>query len=140
MEKYILEALQKAVTTAVAATTLPPTAVKYVGRLFEKPSNYRWLEVIYIPNNIENEFWDSSKTYQGILRLILHWGMDDKGAYEPTTLINDIAASFAKGGKFADPGNNVIVRIDEVPNLLGILEEPPELLLPLSVRYRFFKA
>lgn len=140
VEKAILEALQKAVIAAVAASTLPATAVKYVGRNFTPPNDNHWLEVIYIPNNINDEFWAEGKTYQGILRLILHWGMDDKGAYAPMTLIETIGAYFAKGLKLTDPGNTVRVSITDNPNLLNVIEEAPKMLFPLSIRYRCFKA
>lgn len=139
-ERYILEALQKGVIAAVAASSQPSLPVKYVGRLFQPPADNKWLEVIYIPNNINNEFWGSSRTYQGILRLVLHWGMDDKGAYAPTALVESIGAYFSKGTKLVDTGNNVKVVIQENPTLLNMLEEPPEMLLPLSIRYQFFKA
>lgn len=138
-EKAILEALQKGVIAAVAATSLAATAVKYVGRNFTKPNDGKWLEVIYIPNNVTNEFWGSEKTHQGILRLILHWPMTDKGAYEAVTLIEAIAAYFTKGLKLVDPGSTVRINISENPNLMNVMEETPELLLPLSVRYNFFK-
>lgn len=139
-EKAILEALQKAVTAAVAASTKPTLSVKYVGRNFTKPNSDGWLEVIYIPNNIMDEFWAEGKTYQGILRLVLHWFMDDKGAYEPMQLIESIGSYFYKGLRLADPGNTILLKINDHPNLLNVLEEAPELLLPLSVRYQFFKA
>jgi hypothetical protein len=138
-ERYILEALQKAVIAAVAASTRPTLPVKYVGRTFE-PSNTPWLEVIYIPNNVENEFWDTSRTYQGILRLLLHWPVDDVGAYTPVALLESIASYFTKGRKLADAGSNVRVKINDNPNFLGPVEQPPETLYPLSIRYQFFSA
>jgi hypothetical protein len=139
-EKAILEALQKAVIAAVAASTLPATAVKYVGRNFTKPANGKWLEVVHIPNNITNEFWGDEKTYRGLFRLILHWPMVDKGAYEPLALIETISNYFAKGTKFADVANTVRVSITDRPNLLGIIEEPPEMLFPVSIQYQFLSA
>lgn len=139
-EKAILESLQKAVIAAVAASTLPAAAVKYVGRNFTKPSDGKWLEVIYIPNNLTNEFWGSEKTHQGLLRLILHWPMVDRGAYDPLTLVETIAGYFSKGLILTDAGNTVRVRITDVPNLLSVLEEPPEILFPISIRYQFFSA
>lgn len=138
-EKEILEALQKAVTSAVAASIKSTLPVKYVGRTFTKPNSGGWLEVIYIPNNVTDEFWSTGKTYQGILRLVLHWIMDDKGAYEPIRVIESIADYFAKGTKFNDPSNAVTVKISDNPNLINAIEEAPEMLFPLSVRYHFFK-
>lgn len=146
-EQAILEALQKAVTAAVTAladSSLPPTdaAIKYVGRNFVIPSESPWLEIVYIPNNITDECWGTEKTFQGLLRLILHWPMTDRGAYAPLNMIEGIGAYFKKGSRFADDPMNptVFVKINDNPNLLGVLEEPPEMLLPLSIRYQFFKA
>lgn len=139
-EKAILEALQKGVIAAVAASTLPTAAVKYVGRNFTKPSDGKWLEVIYIPNNITGEFWGTEKTHQGLLRLILHWPMVDRGAYDAMTLVETIAGYFTKGLSLTDVGNTVRVRITDKPNLLGMIEEAPEMILPISIRYQFFSA
>lgn len=140
-EKAILEALQKAVIAAAAAASIPTASVKYVGRNFTPPADAgAWLEVIHIPNNVTNEFWAEGKTYQGIMRLILHWPMTDKGAYAAITLAENVMAYFTKGSRFADPGNTVQVKISDNPNLLSIMEEAPELLLPISIRYSFFKA
>lgn len=137
MEQYVLEALQKAVISATAITGLP---VKYVGRIFDIPSDGKWIEVIYIPNNIENQYWDDSKTYRGIMRLILHYPMDDTGVYSILNVAQQISDGLSKGSKFSDIGNNVVVKISEVPNIQSILEEAPELLVPISVRYICFKA
>lgn len=141
VEKSILEALQKGVTAAVEASDDSTLAVKYLGRNFKKPDDKTaWLEVVHIPNNPNGEFWGESRTHQGILRLILHWPMVDKGAYEPMELIESIAAYFEKGTILADPDATVRVRITDHPNLLNVLEEAPEMLLPVSIRYQFFSA
>ena len=136
IERYILEALQKAVTTAVTATGSPP--VKYIGR--NTPSNSgKWWEIIYIPNNVENEFWDSGKTYRGIMRLILHWPQDDTGAYGALDEVKRVADAFKKGDISTDAGSHAVVRIMEHPNVLSIIEQPPEMLIPLTIRYTCFK-
>lgn len=135
MERYILEALQKAVTTAVGVS--PP--VKYVNRNFTPPDG-PWWEIVYIPNNVENEFWDESRTYQGLLRLLLHWPQDDKGAYPAMDEVASVASKFTKGSMFQDPAKKVTVRITDNPNLTGVIEETPEFLLGMSIRYSFFNA
>jgi len=141
-EKAILEALQKAVIAAVAA--LPSedrVPVKYVGRNFTKPSDGSgWLEVVHIPNNQLNDSWGSEKTYRGMMRLILHWPMKDKGAYKPIELIEDIASYFVKGRKLTDQASTVSIMIADVPDFKGVMEEPPEMMLPMSIRYEFFAA
>lgn len=140
-EKAILEALQKGVIAAVAASSEPTLAIKCAGISLTKPNNGKgWLEIIHIPNNVTNEFWGDGKTHRGIMRLILYWPIDGQGAYPPITLIESIAAYFYKGLKLVDVGNTVSVSINDNPNFMGILEETPEVLYPVSIRYQFFKA
>lgn len=133
-ERYVLEALQKAVIAV--GLTIP---VKYIGRVFNPPSDGKWLELIYIPNNGTNEYWSEGKTYRGLMRLILHWPMNSTGAYPAMDVARTIAASFVKGSKFSDTGKNVVVTITEHPNVQDVLEEAPDLLVPLTIRYSCFK-
>ncbi len=140
MEKYILEALQKAVILAVAASTSPTLPVKMVGRNFTKPDSGGWLEVIEMPNNVTDEFWGSSKTYRGVLRLLFMSPMNDVGAYPSLVIAESVAGYFTKGLKLADPGNNVAVLITDNPDFKGVIEEAPNMMLPISIRYQFFKA
>jgi hypothetical protein len=141
VEKAIVEALQKAVIAAVAACDTPTLPVKYIGRNFTPPAdNTGWLEIVIIPNNVQGELWGPEKTHRGMLRLILHWPMKDKGAYEPLELLEDISSYFIKGRRFADQAATVSVKISEGPDFRGVLEEPPEMLLPMSIRYEFFAA
>lgn len=136
-ESKILEALQTAVMAAVGNSPNPP--VKYVNVDFDPPSGQPWWEVVYIPNNVTGEFWSEGKTYQGVLRLILHWPQNNDGAYEPMNEVARIANQFQKGNKYADSGNAVNVKIQEHPNATGVIEDSPNLLLPLTVRYSCFK-
>lgn len=140
-EKAILEALQKAVTAAVAASDDATLVVKYLGRNFKKPDgSTSWLEIVHIPNNVTDEFWSDGKTYRGMMRLVLHYPMKDKGAYEAIELIESIAEYFTKGRRLSDLASTVSVKVADHPNLMGIIEEPPEMLLPISIRYEFFTA
>lgn len=140
-EKAILEALQKGVTAAVAAGDTPTLPVKHIGRNFTKPTNDGgWLEIVHIPNNVTDEVWGSEKTHRGMLRLILHWPMKDKGAYEPLELLESIAGYFTKGRRLADEDDTVSVKISDNPDYKGVLEEPPEMLFTMSIRYDFFAA
>ena len=134
-ESKILQALQTAIKNAVGSS-LP---VKYVNVNFDPPTAGKWWEVIYIPNNIENEFWSEGKTYQGIVRLILHWPMNNDGGYKPLDEMSRVATQIQKGNTYNDSGNNVSVKIQEHPNTTGPIEMPPEFLLPLTIRYSCFK-
>ncbi len=136
-EKDILQALQTAVIAAVAASTSPKLPIKVLGITFTPPSDGKWLEVIHIPNNLNGEFWANSKTYRGIFRLVLHWPIDGAGVYSPMDLASSIADYFAKGAKFTS--NNTTVMIYENPDLTSVMEEPPQLLFPMSIRYMSFQ-
>lgn len=129
-EREILEALQKAVLAA--AGTIP---VKYVGRNFTPPNDGKWWEVIYVPNSLDDSAIGSSQTYQGILRLILHWPQDNSGAYSMLDEVRRMASFFEKGSVF---GTVVNVRITNHPNLLSLIEQPPEMLAGISIRYNCF--
>ena len=138
MERYVLEALQKAVAAAVVPSDLPVTSVKCVGRNCKIPTDDKWLEVLYITNNPTGETYGSSKTYRGVLRLILHWPMKDHGAYSAMDLMKVILDGMPKGSKHEDLLGNVKVNITDTPNILNILEESPEMLIIGSIRYNFF--
>lgn len=140
MERYILEALQKAVARAVAASSLDTLPVKYVGIGQDPEGDDKWLEVIYIPNNRQGEFWSEGKTYRGVLRLILHWPLNSEGVYEPIDLIKSIADYFEKGSKLQDPAENVTLTITEEPNVMDVIETAPNILIPASIRYSFFSS
>lgn len=129
-EREILEALQKAVLAA--AGTIP---IKYVGRNFTPPNDGKWWEVIYVPNSLDDSAIGSSQTYQGILRLILHWPQDDSGAYSMLDEVRRMASFFEKGSVF---GTVVNVRITNHPKLLSLIEQPPEMLAGVSIRYNCF--
>lgn len=137
IERYVLEALQKAALSAVAGTGSPP--VKYVNRNFNPPSDGKWWEVVYIPNNIEGEFWNEGKTYRGVMRLILHWPQNDQGAYAMLDEVARVSNKIVKGTIYQDAGNNAYVRIIDHPNVSGVIEQPPENIAPLTIRYSCFK-
>lgn len=136
-EKNILQALQTATIAAVAASTMPTLAIKPVGRTFDIPNNGRYLEIVHIPNNVQNEFWGNSKTYRGLYRLMLHWVADDAGAYLAMETIASVASYFTKDKTFQNGG--ISVKVYEQPDLTGVIEAPPELLFPVTIRYVSFQ-
>lgn len=139
IERYILEAIQKAVTAAVAASSTPTLPVKYIGRNFTPPNTGAWLEIVHIPNNVNNEFWADGRTYQGMFRLIFHWQMNDSGAYQALSIADSVASYFTKGLLMTEATGAVRVKVTDNPDLMGVIEEVPELILPVSIRYQFFK-
>lgn len=137
VEKQILAALQKATTAAVLASNMPTLPVKYLGRVFPIPSDGRYLEIVHIPNNVNGEFWDSGKTYRGLFRLLLHWQIDDAGAYQPLEILASITSYFPVGAVFQNDG--VSVKVYQEPDLTGVIEAAPETLYPVTIRYMSFQ-
>lgn len=135
--RQVLEALQKAVIQAVKNSNKPDLPIKMMGRVY-KPDGNPWLEVVQITNDVANLNWGKEHVYQGFIRLILHWPVDDMGAYEPLEVIESIACYFEKGDILEDPENNVLVKINNNPRYLGSVEEQDHLMYPYSVEYRFY--
>ena len=131
IEDAILSSLQKAVIAAVAASSLPSLPVKYIGRSWVVPSDQKWLELVFIPNNSE-DCWGDEQTHTGMFRMILHWPNDDAGAYGPLAVIKSIAGYFSKGTRLQN------VQIYAKPSLTGLIENSSENLFPVSLRYTSF--
>lgn len=132
-DSSILRLLQRAIG---GATSLP---VKYVNTNFKTPNKGNWWEIVYLPNDIENEFWGKEKTFRGVLRLILHCEQKNEGIYKPLGEVENMMEVFFKGCVFYDVEKNVKVQIVENPRMNDIIEEPPSLLIPLTIRYQCFK-
>lgn len=132
-EAYIIKLLQSAFGSF---TQLP---VKYLNTNFQIPSDGKWWKIIYLPNNYENEFWDNGKTYRGIFRPILHWPQDNRGIYKPLEEVKRIADGYPKGLKLVDTEHDVTVTISDIPDINNTIEQPPELLIPLTIRYLCYK-
>ena len=134
-ERYVVEALQKGVIAAIAASTTPSLPVRMLGRVLNPPSDGKWLEIIHIPNNV-NRTWGDEQLYEGILRLVLHWSVDDRGVYTPMDVMRSINEHFIKGRKLSDTGSNITINVIQQPMYMGLIEEAPEMLFPYSLRYR----
>ena len=124
----ILKALQQGVTAAVAASTSSTLPVSYVGVDFNTPGDGKWLELVFLPNNVEGDLWGEDKTYRGILRMILHWPNDGAGVYRPLGLIGSIADYFTKDRLLS--GVQIYAK-----DITGVIFEGDETLFPASLRY-----
>lgn len=131
----ILQALQTATIAAVAVSTLPTLPILPIGRTIEHDGKY--LEIVFIPNNVNGEFWAEGKTYRGLFRLLLHWTLEDTGVYEPMEVLASICAHFPIGAVFQN--GDVQVKICQEPDLTGVIQSAPELLFPATIRYEFFQ-
>lgn len=131
-ESAILRTLQAAVRDAVAQSIQPALPISYVEVKFTKPNDGKWLEIIYIPNNIVGGYWDDGKDYRGLLRLVLHWPTND-GPYRPLDLLGSIGGYFTNGLLLSG------VQIYGIANLTGIVQEEGETLYPVSIRYQSYR-
>lgn len=134
-ETAITEALQKGVTAAVAACLEPTLPVKYIGRTLS-PSPQKYLEVVQIINNMQNEYWGESRVYRGILRLILHYPVNDEGVYPAQRLRDSIAAHFNKNDRLWKDA--VAVQIYDNPSAGSTIPSGVQQLFPVSIPYRSF--
>ena len=133
IESKILNLLQKKITEIVNSVY----PVKYVNTNIGNIDKF--LEIVYIPNNIENEFWDEGKTYRGILRLILHWPQDNKGIYKPMEEAERVADGLKKGLELFDEENHFKLTLTDNPDCTSIVEDEGKLLIPLTIKYLCFK-
>lgn len=133
-ERYVLEALMAKVAAAIADVH----PAKYPLTTINPPSSHPWWEILYLPNNPDGEFWGDEKTYQGIVRLILHYPMKNE-VFDAMDEVSRVSDQIKKGELLQDAGRNVTVKISEEPDTGAPMEEAPEALIPLTVRYTSFK-
>ena len=133
-DREILEAFQKAVGTAVLESSTPTLPVKYLGVVFDPPTDQRYLECVFIPNNAQNTFWGREKLYQGVFRLLLHWNIDGLGYYPPMNALASVANYFNKDRVLIN--GNVRVGIYNDPDFGATIENGHEIIYPVSIAYR----
>lgn len=113
--------------------------VKCVNINFDPPVDKKWWEIIYVPNNVEDEFWaDESKTYKGILRLILHWPQKSQGIYKPLEEAERVANGFPKNLELYSEDESVKVIITDTPDVTNIIEDRPQFMIGLTIKYTCF--
>lgn len=141
IETDVLTALQTAGIAAVAASAIPAMPIKAIDRVFNPATDApdgKYVEFVNIVNNRGGDYWDDSRVYQGTFRIILHWPVDDAGAYPSRIYLDQLASFFPKGKTLASGA--AIVQIYDVPNASGSITDGSELLLPVSLSYRCFKS
>jgi Bacteriophage related domain of unknown function len=132
-EEAILRALQGGVTAAVAASSTPALPVSYVGVGFTIPNDQKWLELVWLPNNIRGDLWGNEKNHRGILRILLHWPNDGGGAYKPLAVIESVGAYFTNGLLLSN------VQIYSKSDLTGVLQDGDDVIYPLSIWYQSYR-
>lgn len=134
IESKILKCLQKR-----AIEVINDRNVKCLNVNFNPPVDKKWWEVVYIPNNIEDEFWaDNSKTYRGIFRLLLHWPQKSEGAYKPLEEAERVANGFPKNLELFSEDGSVKVIITDTPDIKNVIEDRPQLMIGLTIKYTCF--
>ena len=113
--------------------------IKCINVNYDPPVDKKWFELIYIPNNPEYEFWnDTAKTYRGIFRIIMHWPQKSQGVYKPLEEMERIATGFPKNLELGDVDNTIKVVVTDTPNLTSIIEDRPQLMIGLTIKYICF--
>ena len=132
-ESLMISALQKGVVAAVAQSNEPTLPVKYLLKSFAVPQSQKWLEVIWIPNNVQGMFRGQETQHRGILRLVLHWPKDGSAVYAPVQLLASITEYFTNGRLLSG------VQIYGKPMPTGVVEDGDDTLFPVSIYYQSFR-
>lgn len=133
----ILEALQKRLTEAVAASSEPDTPVKYMGIAQDRSNLSKWVEAVFIPNNPDGVFWGSEEEFRGIFRIIISKTMDGRAPYDIMKYADELGKFFNKGQKFSF--DEFAVMVYDKPKLMTISEVAPNISVSISVRYTGIK-
>lgn len=136
-ERLIIEALQAAVTDAIEASSMATLAIKPVGYDGPALGVKEYAEFVYIPNNRQNDYWGDERVYRGNFRVILHWGMN-RETYQAIGWLDEIAAAFPKSRIIRNGG--AAVQIYDSPSQSGVIEQPSDLLFPLTLPYTSFRS
>ena len=107
-------------------TNLP---VKYLNTNYNFKKGKNWWEIVIVPFDSSNYNIDETETYKGAIRLILHWKQNGEGVYAALQEAENMLRCFKKGSCFEG------VKIIANPYMNSILEEPAELLIPLTINY-----
>lgn len=132
-DPVIVDELQTALASAVAASSTPTLPVSYIGRTFTPPNDQKYVEFVWIANNPPDDYWGDEQNYMGMFRLVLHWPNNDEGAITPLGVLASICSYFSKS--LALPS----VRISDKPKVASALQNGTEILYPASVRYSCFR-
>lgn len=134
LDHEILMTLQGAVKLAVAASIIPDLPIAFVDITFIPPDDQKYLELVFIPNNSDGDFWGEEQNYEGMFRIILHWPNNNQGPYTAMQSLASIASYFSKGRLLSG------VQIVGKPNFMGSLAQGKEMLYPAGLRYQRFAA
>lgn len=132
IETDVMRGIVGAAVSAIGSS-LP---VKAPGRVGPTPNDQKYYELVLLQDSNENVSWGNEEVYSGILRIILHWPKDDRGVYDPIETLSALKVTLFKGRIIWEGGAKLL--ISDNPGLMDMIEEPAEVLYPLSVTYRYF--
>lgn len=135
IESKIIKCLQKRAIDVIGSDK----NIKCINVNYDPPVDKTWYELIYIPNNYEDEFWtDTAQTYRGIFRILMHYPQKSQGIYKPLEEIERIANGFPKNLELYSEDNTVKVMITDIPKVSNIIEDRPQLMIGLTIKYHCF--
>lgn len=135
IESKIIKCLQKRAIDVIGSDK----NIKCINVNYDPAVDKTWYELIYIPNNYEDEFWtDTAQTYRGIFRILMHYPQKSQGIYKPLEEIERIANGFPKNLELYSDDNSVKVMITDIPKVSNIIEDRPQLMIGLTIKYHCF--
>lgn len=137
MEHEILDAFATTLIDIVANSNIPTMPIKMPLRTFVPPDSGKYIELVQIKNNDDDAYWDASKILQGIFRVILHWPNNDAGAIDPEKFLETMIAMKIPKGSILRSGTTAAT-IYQNPKAEGMIDQPQDILFPLSFYYRSF--
>lgn len=134
IESKIIKRLQER-----AIEVIDDKNIKCLNINFDPPVDEKWWEVVYIPNNVQDEFWSGSdKTYKGIFRLILHWPQKSQGVYKPLEEVERVAGGFPKDLELFSSDNSIKIILTDTPDINNLSEDRPQFTIGLTIKYTCF--
>lgn len=133
----VARTLQKNFLAAVAASNIESLPVQVLGRNFTIPTDQKYIEFSWFPNDPADGYWNDEKIYEGFFRIALHWPIDDGGIYSRIDDVMSVAAYFTKGRQLKE--GDFSARVSQNPRFLGPIEGDKDMVFPVSVWYRSFR-
>jgi hypothetical protein len=104
-------------------------------RVFNPPSDGRYLRATHFRNPVNNLAWGDETLFQGVLQIDM-FGAPDVGSIPLTTIGSALSTYFRKGRQFRE--GNALVEIQEKPSVLSEATNGHETFVPVSIRYQCF--
>lgn len=147
IETDVIKAAIKSVISVLENLTAP-LPIKTAGRTFNIPNDQKYFEIILMQNNSllanprnwvgASATWGDEKTFQGIIRVLLHWPNDDGGIYVQSDILANLKEEFKKGSWLYN--GEAKLMIYDHPSLTDVVEDGQELIFPLTIPYQSFHA